>query len=336
MATECRVLLAAEETMSTHSQLVGRLRFRQLALLAALGEHRNLHRAAQAVHLAQPSATKLVHDLEQLFGVPLFERQPRGMTPTEMGAEVLEFAKRSLIDLRRFTEDLDHLRRGGDGQLTIGTCMGAIPDLVANAICDLKKARPRLSIRLRGERNDEIVNLLLDGAVDLAVGRFTHPLQHNLIHNEVLGDENFYIVARANHPLASGQRLRLAQLGDQAWILQPLASPTRQIVEQEFGLAGMRTPADFVECGSVFATLQLLRASDALTLLPESVVRDHLRAGLLVRLPVAVGRSLPGFGILTRRGEPLSSTVCEFIEALRKHRAPEAIPRTWAIVDGCA
>ena len=81
------------------SHLVGRLRFRQLSLLVALGEHRNLHRAAEAVHLAQPSATKLIHDLEQLFEVPLFERLPRGMQPTELGTEVLGFAKRALVDL---------------------------------------------------------------------------------------------------------------------------------------------------------------------------------------------------------------------------------------------
>src|SRR5260221_10360330 len=57
-------------------KLVGRLRFRHLSLLVALDEHRNLHRAAKAVHLAQPSASKLVHDLELLFGSSLFDRSP--------------------------------------------------------------------------------------------------------------------------------------------------------------------------------------------------------------------------------------------------------------------
>ena len=307
--------------MPTLSHLVGRLRYRQLALLVALGEHRNLHRAAEAVHLAQPSATKLVHDLEQLFGVPLFERLPRGMQPTELGAEVLAFAKRSLVDLKRFAEDLDNKRKGGYGQLMIGAIMGAAPDVVARAMADMKKERPLLSIRLMGETSDEIVGLLLEGEIDLAVGRFSNPLQHNVIDYEVLGNEVLYLVARSGHPLARVRRLQLSMLAECPWILQPLTSPARQILEQEFGQVGMKTPSNIVECTSIFATLQLLHTSDAVTMLPESVVRDHLRAGLLTRLKLNVGKSLPGFGILTKRGEPLSATAQEFIERLRRYGA---------------
>lgn len=303
------------------SHLVGRLRFRQLSLLVALGEHRNLHRAAAAVHLAQPSATKLIHDLEQLFEVPLFERLPRGMQPTELGTEVLGFAKRALVELQRFSEDLEAKRKGGYGQLMIGAIMGAAPDVVARAMADTKKERPLLSIRLMGETSDEIVALLLEGKIDLAVGRFSNPLQHNLIDYEVLGNEILYIVARSGHPLAKIRRLQLPMLADCPWILQPLTSPARQILEQEFGQAGMQTPINTVECTSIFATLALLHTSDAVAMLPESVVRDHLRTGLLVRLKLAVGKSLPRFGILTKRGEPLSATAQEFIERLRRYGA---------------
>lgn len=309
--------------------LTGRLRFRQLALLVAIGQHRNLHRAAQAVHLAQPSATKVVHDLEQLFGFPLFERLPRGMHPTELGGEVLEFAKRTLVDLQRFAQDLEEKRQGGFGHLMIGAIMGAAPDVVARAMAEIKQRRPRLAIRLLGETSDEIVSLLLERKIDLAVGRFSNPLQHNAIDFEVLGNEVLYIVARKDHPLRGIGRLQMRMLQQCAWILQPLTSPARHIIEQEFGQAGMRTPANIVECTSIFATLQLLQTSDAVTMLPESVVRDHLLAGLLVRLPLTVGKSLPGFGILSRRGEPLSATAVEFIESLRRyaalmerHRAP--------------
>src|SRR5882762_3499092 len=88
-------------------KLLGRLRFRHLSLLVALDEHRNLHRAARAVHLAQPSATKLVHDLEAVLGFSLFDRLPTGMQPTEFGTAVLTFARHTLRDLRRLACDVD-------------------------------------------------------------------------------------------------------------------------------------------------------------------------------------------------------------------------------------
>jgi DNA-binding transcriptional LysR family regulator len=120
--------------------------------------------------------------------------------------------------------------------------------------------------------------------------------------------------------------LTLNDLDHSAWILQPLTSPARQILEQEFGQHGLMTPENLVECTSIFATLQLLQKSDAVTVLPESVVRDHLQAGLLIRLALDVGKSLPGFGILTRRGEALSSSASEFIESLRKYGALMGTP----------
>jgi DNA-binding transcriptional LysR family regulator len=71
------------------------------------------------------------------------------------------------------------------------------------------------------------------------------------------------------------------------------------------------------ECASIFATLQLLENYDAVAMLPESVVRDHVRGKLLVALPVEIGKSLAGFGILTRKEEPLAEPALHFIDLLR-------------------
>ena len=73
-----------------------------------------------------------------------------------------------------------------------------------------------------------------------------------------------------------------------------------------------------IECTSIFATLQLVQSSDAIAVMPESVVRDHVRARLLVELPVKVGRELKAFGLLTRRDEPLSEVANAFVAHLRR------------------
>jgi len=302
-------------------QLTSRLRFKQLALLAALDDHRNLHRAAEAIHLTQPSATKMLRDVEAIFGFELFDRLPRGMQPTALGTEVVSFAHRFLIELDRFSEDIQNKRQGGFGQLVVGAIMGAAPDLVARAVVEIKRRRPLLVVKLLGETSDQVINLLQQCKIDLAVGRFSTIQQHNDIAYEDLGYEVLYVVARKDHPLSHSGELTLRMLIDNAWILQPLTSPSRQILEQEFGQAGVKTPSDIIESSSIFATLQLVQKCDAITILPESVVRDHLVAGLLVHLPITVGRLLPGFGILTRRGEPLSATALEFVDYLRRYGA---------------
>jgi DNA-binding transcriptional LysR family regulator len=241
------------------------------------------------------------------------------MQPTQLGSEVLEFARRALVDLERFTEDLENKRQGGYGQLVIGTIMAAASDVVARAMAEIKHQRPLLAVKLLGENSDQILSLLLEHQIDLAVGRFTHPMQHNEIDYEELGTEVLHIVVRKDHPFPRVRRLQLSMLEECAWILQPAPSLAREVIEHEFGQSNMKTPRNIVECASIFATLQLLQKSDAVTMLPESIVRDYLGAGLLVRLPLRIGRSLPGFGILTRRGESLSVAAMEFMQSLRRY-----------------
>jgi DNA-binding transcriptional LysR family regulator len=84
---------------------------------------------------------------------------------------------------------------------------------------------------------------------------------------------------------------------------------------------------NIVECASVFATLQLLQASDAVGALPESVLRDHVRARLLHVLPCAIGKDLKGFGVLTRIGEPLSEAATPSIAHLRRFAGAQASGR---------
>ncbi|WP_233860161.1 LysR family transcriptional regulator [Paraburkholderia sp. HD33-4] len=304
-----------------HLALVNRLKFKHLALLVALDEARNLHQAADAINVAQPSASRMLSDIEEAFGFLLFERNARGMLPTALGAVTLAYARRSLADLTRFAADLESKRRGGHGQLTVGAIMGAAPDVLAMAVSELKAERPLLNVRILGETSDQVVQLLHRRDVDLALGRLTTPLQHNDFDFEPLAREAMRLVVRASHPLAEEVVMTLDALTAWPWILQPITSPARALFESELAGAGLSTPSNVVECASIFATLQLLQNSDAVAMLPESVVRDYLRAELLIELPVEIGKSLAGFGLLRRKNETLSEPAEYFIALLRKYSA---------------
>jgi DNA-binding transcriptional LysR family regulator len=297
--------------------LVNRLKFKHLALLVALDDTRNLHQAAEAVNVAQPSASRMLGDIEEAFGFLLFERNARGMTPTPLGVVTLAYARRALAELTRFAEDLDVKRRGGHGQLTVGAIMGAAPDLLAMSVAALKTESPLLNVRILGETSDQVVQLLHRREVDLALGRLTSPLQHNDFSFEPLARETLLLVVRSVHPLAQRARITLPELVDWPWVAQPVTSPARVLFEEELARAGLATPVNLTECASIFATLQLLENYDAVAMLPESVVRDHVRGKLLVALPLEIGKSLAGFGILTRKEEALAEPALRFIELLR-------------------
>jgi DNA-binding transcriptional LysR family regulator len=307
---------------TTASSLVNRLKLKHLALLVALDDCRNVHQAASEINVAQPSASRMLGDIEDAFGFRLFERNAKGMAPTALGQSVLAYARRALSDLTRFAEDLDVKRRGGHGHLTVGAIMGAAPDVLALAVASLKTVRPLLSVRILGETSDQIVQLLYRREVDLALGRLTNALQHNDFSFEPIAAETLVLVARAQHPLAARERVTLDELAPWPWVAQPVSSPARVLLESEFARARLATPANLTECGSIFATLQLVETFDAIAMLPESVVRDHVKAKLLVALPIEIGKRLPGYGILTRRDEPLSEAAEYFIGLLRRFSDP--------------
>jgi DNA-binding transcriptional LysR family regulator len=315
------------------SKLLGRLRFRHLSLLVALDEHRNLHRAARAVHLAQPSATKLVHDLEALLGLSLFNRLPTGMQPTEFGTVVLTFARHMLRDLKRFTSDVDRRHSGRHGDLVIGTTMEVATDAVVRAMAEVKQARQMLSGRLIADTSDdEIISRLVKGQTNVAVGYFKDVPQDHDLDYEVIGEESLCMVAREHHPICRERPISLSELERAAWVFPPLGSSLCQVIEQCLVRGGMQVPANLVESNSVTATLSLLLTSDAVAMLPESVVCAYLRASLLVRLPVVIGDHSVGFGILSRRGEPMIQAAAEFSQLLRRYSKCSGPPSESALV----
>lgn len=310
--------------MSLSPRLVNRLRLKHWSLLSALGEVATLNQAAARINVTQPAATKLLADLEQAFGFALFERHARGMRATPLGQEVVGHARQAQASLDRFLEGLDIKRRGGHGHLVFGAIMGAAPDLVARAVADIKRLRPRLNVRILGETSDQIGLLLERHEIELAVGRFTGPLEHNKFDFTALSNEPMRIVVRQRHPLVRRRALDWPELVRWPWVLQTITSPARVLLEDEFARAGVSTPQDMIECTSIFATLQLVQSSDAIAMLPESVVRDHVKAGLLRALPIVVGRDLRAFGVLTRKNELLSEAANEFVAHLQRNAAAAA------------
>ena len=299
------------------SPMADRLRLRQLKLLIAIGEQGTLGRASAALHMTQPTATKMLAECEAIVGTSLYDRTPRGLCVTPSGREMMIFARRVMAEYDRVRTALETKRRGGGDDLVVGAILGATPDLIVQAVLGMKQAEPNLTIKLRGETSDQVLTMLENRSLDLAVGRYSNATQHNLFHYEPLGDEALCIVARAGHPLAKRRSLTLPDLVGERWVMQSIETPSRPLLEMEFGKAGMPTPADMIEANSILTIIHLVQHSDAIAMLSEPLVRIHLDAGLLKRLSVRIHARLGRFGLLTRRNEVLTGAAARFAERLR-------------------
>jgi DNA-binding transcriptional LysR family regulator len=303
----------------SRSKLLARLRYKHLCLLVALDEHRNLHRAARVVHLSQPSASKVVQDLELLFRTPLFDRLPTGMQPTELGAVVLAFARHALGDLKRVANLLDQRREARGEQLIVGVTTNLLPGSVAQAVLDLKRSRPRLVVKFHTDSPNELIDQLVEGAVDLVLGSFGGDVPPDAVACEVVYHDPLCVVARRQHPLADEDSLDLPDVERGPWIIHPHMNSSGEVVQRLLVRAGLRPPSNALESNSLAMTMNLLLHSDSITILPESIARDTLQAGQVVRLPVAVDGESVEFAILTRREEAGNRVGLEFRASLVRH-----------------
>ncbi|MBN8410614.1 MULTISPECIES: LysR family transcriptional regulator [Halomonas] len=308
--------------MDTHHALLSRLRYKHLMMISTLGRRRNLHQTADAMHMSQPAATRMLSEIERTFASQLFTRTSRGMLPTSVGEMLIDFADNALARLDRCAEEVRRHQLGGQGQLAVGAIMGAAPDLVAGAIIALKRDRPLLQIRLMGETSDQLAELLEQGKIELAIARYTSVLQHNAFDFEPLGEETLLTVVRCGHPLLEHDLPPLTALLDEwPWILQPMSTPARQALEKAFETLGVVSPRDVIECSSIFAALQLVQRSDGLMVMSESVLREHLEMERVQRLPVTLARTLAPFGLITRKDSLLSEPARALAERLRQEAA---------------
>lgn len=302
-----------------------RLRLKQLVLIAAINELRSLRKVAEFMHLSQPAATKLLHEIEETLGVTLFDRLPKGMQPTVFGESAVIYANLAIADLSKLRDKLAAQAEGSVGTIALGAIPTPVPGLLANAIVAVKSQFPRLKISVQVDTSDALIQLLEQGKLDVVLGRMTDHAKLDQLNFEVLDNERLSVVVGSSHPLATERRLRLADLSEQPWVLQPLSTPMRQLLERTFHEAGVSTPKQLVETNSTLLIAALLQSAPMIAILPTAIAQDYATAGTLCILPVQIKYQLEPFGIITRKGRLFDPTLTQFLNILRTLALPDRL-----------
>lgn len=294
-----------------------RLKTRQLLLLLHLYEQRSVLRAAEAASMTQPAASKLLAEMEDLLGVKLFERHARGVEPTWYGQVLVRRARAAMSEIGRAQEEIAALRSGRMGQASIGTVVNPGTTLVPQAIAEVKREFPDILIRVEMDYSRHLVAKLLDGQLDIVIGRIMGPEGAGELDFEPLADEPHSVIARAGHPLANRGTLQHVDLVRYGWVLPPADSVLRARLDSMFLEHGVQAPMNAIETSSLPVTTNLLRGSDLLTALPVDSVAPLIQAKLLTVLPIDLGVRMESFGIILRRDYVLPPGAERILQALR-------------------
>ncbi|MDF2642975.1 MAG: LysR family transcriptional regulator [Pseudomonas sp.] len=299
-----------------------RLRLRQLRLMLALQELGSLRRAADHIGMTQPAATKMLHEAEDLLGVELFERLPRGMRPTPFGETVIYYARMVFAELSGMREELVALESGNLGRVAVGAIPALASGLLTRTIAHLKDSHPRLSMSIQVDTSDVLVQALLQDQLDIVLGRIPSGARAEELIFDSLGEEALCVIAGAQHPLAHADNLNWAELQNMTWVLQQHPSPMRSIINQVFHNARVDIPSSIVETTSIMTLLSLVQQTDMLGVTPLSVVEDYPGRDLLAVLPIDFEARLPPYGLITRRHRIQSSAMQAFINSVKAEHDP--------------
>ena len=166
-----------------------RLKTRHLLLLIHLYEQRSVLRAAEAANMTQPAASKLLAEMEDLLGVTLFDRHARGVEPTWYGQVLIRRARAALSEIGRAHDEISALRSGRTGQAAIGTVVNPGTTLVPQAIAAVKREFPDILIKVEMDYSRPLVARLLDGQLDIVIGRIMDSDNSAELDFEPLADE---------------------------------------------------------------------------------------------------------------------------------------------------
>jgi DNA-binding transcriptional LysR family regulator len=296
-------------------QLINRLRMRQMALMLAIDDRRTLRAAAEQLGLTQPAATKMLHELETAVGQPLFDRVGRGLMLNEAGECVTAYCRSIRGSVEAMNRELVALRLGGSGKLAIGSIMAASPVRLTDALLGLKKALPLLEIEIVVNTSDRLFVQLGEGVLEVVIGRLTGEAAHECDFRP-LEEEPLAIVVATDHPLARKRSVDFKALLDYPWVLQPPGSPMRDAIEREFREHHRALPRGLIETGSFLTTINLLRRSQLVAVMPETLARSDGQRGVLHIVPYRLRQKLEAYGSLVRKDRPLSKPAQQFLALL--------------------
>lgn len=294
------------------------LKTRQMALLMAIDETRNLHQAALCTHMSQPAASKMLKDMEELFGVALFERLPRGMRPTVYGDTLVRHVRMALDNLAQGQSAMAALQAGLSGQVNVGVILTPSMTLVPQAIAATKAEAPHLSIGIDVGTSDVLVDGLKRGRLDFLIARIPAKEEDLSLVYEDLSEETECAVVRLGHPLLDRPALTLQDLSSRAWILSPRGSILRHQFDMLFRRHGLAPPINVVETTAMSVIKALLQQTDFLHLMPLEVARYYAACGELAILPVELACNMESYGLILRADQVLTPGASLLLGAIRR------------------
>ncbi|GAA1942777.1 transcriptional regulator CynR [Kitasatospora viridis] len=248
------------------------LELRHLRYLLAVADHGNFTRAAEELHVSQPTLSQQVRQLERTLGVQLLDRSGRTVRLTDAGAVYADHARRALRDLAAAERAVHDVRELTRGHLRLGVTPTFTAYLVGPLAAALHARHPGVGLTLVETTQDRIEAALLADDLDLGIA-FAGPHPPGVAATALFTEALGLVTGLPRAGRAPGP-LPVSSLQDEQLALLSGDFATRGHVDDYFARHRV-TPRIAVEANSVQALTEIVRRTPLATVLPDAITHDH-------------------------------------------------------------
>ncbi len=217
--------------------------FKQLKILEAVAKYRSYTLAAKHAHLTQPAVSMQMKQLEDMVGLPLFERLGKQVGLTEAGEELLRYAEsihENMREAREVLQELKGLKRGKLHLTMASTANYFAPQLIAA----FRHEFPHVRINLAVTNRSGLLHAMEHNCTDMAI--MGQPPKGHALNGIPFMDNPLVVIASPNHFLAQEKKILLKDLADEAFIVREPDSGTRMAAERFFAEHNLELMAGMV------------------------------------------------------------------------------------------
>lgn len=311
------MVLSGTGLMNTVEAIVRRIKLRELRLLLAVARSGSLLKAANEIGLTQPALSKCIGELESAFGVRLFDRTNRGVTPTPHGEVLIRRATGVFEELRQAVGELGFLTDGSRGELRIGGTPTMCAGLLPRAISSVLAQRANFRFHITELESTKLASEVLTRSLDFGIGREHSAGDNDNLVFDRLFDDRLFIVSGAKHPLAARRSVTLEEAAHHQWLLPAAEGSMMLQFRKEFDRQKLELPQSVVTTMSILARYELIATNRFLTVMHGSVLRFANAPPFLRVLPLDARTEIQ-IGIIRLKNRTLAASAELFMETVRK------------------
>jgi DNA-binding transcriptional LysR family regulator len=253
------------------------INFRQLEVFRTVAETRSFTRASHVLFISQSTVSQHVRELEDSLGIQLFNRDRRKVWLTPAGEDLVERGRQIFRMLEEAETAVRTARDPYRGKVAFGCASTTLLYHLPGILVEYIRRFPGVELKITGGTIQDVAAQLWSGALDFAL--VVLPLSSPALERMVLFEEPFAMVLPAKHQLARRNRLQIAEVAGERFILHQPGQNTRKLIDK-YLFKKRITPHVGVELAETEAIKAMVARGLGVSILPESALMEARRQGL--------------------------------------------------------